>query len=99
MTASTITPAMREWCRRLSKPERCTWHKPTERRLDVSARGSQAGRPTYVMAEKMLDAGLIKFEPREVPEYRSGDFVQPAHREWVAVLTEAGLAARPKVAT
>ena len=78
-----ITPAMREWLRRLANPRRCEWVKYKPEQLHVYGRGTGSlGSPSYVMAEKLLDAGLIHYAPREV---------DGGSTEYIAVLTREGL--------
>lgn len=88
-TAQPITMAMHEWCARLSNSTRCRWIKSRETSSDVTCRGSGSyGGPTYVFADKMLSAGLIRYERK------TSEFGTPGlDYEWVAVLTDAGVAA------
>lgn len=88
-----VTPAMREWLWRLSDPSRCKWVKATPHQSEVRCTGrSSHGAPTYVMANKVLQAGLIRYERREIPAGRFG----PPRVEHVAVLTDAGRLAMAK---
>jgi len=83
-TKRAITPAMREWLRRLSNPRACEWVKNTPTQMHVHGRGAGSlGSPTYIMAERMLDAGLLRYEPRDA----AGGYT-----EYVAELTEFGRA-------
>jgi hypothetical protein len=80
--AVKITPAMREWCRRLVKPERCTLVNTS--RLYYSTRGySSIAPPNYPMVGRMEDAGLIAW--REEPDPHS-----PGRTIKIAELTELG---------
>lgn len=70
------TPAMIAWCQRMRNPAHCQIKR--SRSGTMSASGIMAnGAPTYIMADRMVKAGLIKFEP-ELGGYE------------VAKLTEAG---------
>ena len=56
-----ITPALREWCRRLSMPKHCQLLQYGRMNYLVRGTGSVA-KPTYVTVAKLEDAGLIRWE-------------------------------------
>lgn len=84
-----VTPAMREWCRRLANPQWCRLVRPKQHSLGASCRGPLSRvDPTWPFVDKLEAAGLIRFEERPA-EFDAGK------TEWVAVLTDAGIAAIP----
>lgn len=83
--AVKITPAAREWCRRLTDPKGCTLVQTGPCTYYVSGLRS-CGAPTLPMIDRLDGAGLI--------EWRDGaDPVFPELKAKIAHLTEAGKAA------
>lgn len=77
--AKKITPAMRRWCKNLYSPLHCTWMRGKSG-LIYSRGSSSRSAPTFVFANAMVAAGLIKW----INSSEDG--------KEIAVLTEAGLA-------
>lgn len=83
--AVKITPAAREWCRRLVNPKACVLVKTGP--CTYYASGFRSfGTPTLPMIDRLEDAGLI--------EWRDGaDPVFPERTGKIAYLTDAGKSA------
>lgn len=70
-----LTPAMKDWCKKLLNPNRCTVYTSCNRRVVNSRGGASISPPAMPMFKRLLVEGLIELKPDQGPHANEGDEV------------------------